>query len=219
LSLQVPGNPTLTLHLGFDFFIMNTTPDPREEACNANPDPLTGEAGAHPVATGIGAATVGAAGLAASAMVAGPVGVAAAMVGGAFIGGYAGKAAGELIDPTAEAAFWREQHPRQPYAQPKVDNDDFYTAYRIGYVGYSLFGGHERTFEEAEADLRTAYESAEAKLHWDRARAATQAAWDRVHRGEARRAPAASENPPIPAKSILSENLQSGALSNAQMPR
>ena len=40
--------------------------------------------------------------------------------GGAFIGGYAGKAAGELIDPTAEDAFWREQHPHQPYAQPRV---------------------------------------------------------------------------------------------------
>ena len=73
---------------------------PEEQKPDANPDPLTGEAGAHPVATGIGAATVGAAGLAASAMVAGPVGIAAATVGGAVIGGYVGKAAGELIDPT-----------------------------------------------------------------------------------------------------------------------
>jgi hypothetical protein len=130
--------------------------------------------------------------------------------------GYAGKAAGELIDPTAEAAFWQEQHPRQPYAQPHAADDDFHTAYRVGYVGHSLFRGYERTFEEAEDQLRAAYEQSGASLPWERARVATRAAWDRVHRGEAYRA--ATNDPPIPRESILSENLQSGALSNAQMP-
>ncbi|MEA3208691.1 MAG: hypothetical protein QOE70_1748 [Chthoniobacter sp.] len=198
---------------------MNTIPDSPEEIPNANPDPLSGEAGAHPVATGIGAATVGVAGLAASAMVAGPIGVTAAAIGGAVIGGYVGKAAGELIDPTAEAAFWREQHPRQPYAQPRVHDDDYFAAYRIGYVGYSLFNGHERTFEDAEAELRRTYEGTGAQLSWERARVATRAAWDRVHRGEARRAPATSEAQHAVHESMISQNLQSGALSNAQMPR
>ena len=202
---------------------MKTTSDSPKNP-ETNPDPLTGEPGAHPVATGVGAATVGTVGLAASAMVAGPVGVAAAVVGGAIIGGYAGKAAGELIDPTAEDAFWREQHPRQPYARPNHCHDDYYTAYRIGYVGYSLFRGDERTFEEAEADLCAAYEATGAQLPWEQACAATHAAWDRVHRGEAHRAPSpgdppATENPSLPRVSLLSDNLQSGALNNAQMPR
>ena len=191
---------------------------------DSNPDPITGEPGAHPVTTGVGAATGGTVGLVAAAMVAGPVGVAAATIGGAIIGGYAGKAAGELIDPTAEDLYWREQHARQPYAEPRVHDDDYYTAYRIGYVGYSLFRGDERSFEEAESDLRNAYESTGAHLPWDQARKATQAAWERVQRGEAHPAPnptdpPAAENPAIPRESILSENLQSGALSNAQMPR
>src|SRR4051794_28198101 len=39
-----------------------------------NPDPLTGEPGSHPVATGLGAAAASAAGLAIGTAVAGPVG-------------------------------------------------------------------------------------------------------------------------------------------------
>jgi hypothetical protein len=197
----------------------NSSPSP-----DLNPDPITGEPGAHPVTTGVGAAAVGAAGLAASAIVAGPVGVAAALVGGAIIGGYAGKAAGELIDPTAEGEYWRDQHPRQPYAQPRVHDDDYFAAYRVGYVGHSVFHGHERSFEEAESELQTAYQATGAHLGWEQARSATRAAWDRVHRGEAHRvstpADAASpETPAVPRESIFSEQLQSGALSNAQMPR
>jgi hypothetical protein len=163
---------------------MNTNPESPEQSLDANADPLTGEAGAHPVATGIGAAAVGAAGLAAATVVAGPVGIAAAMIGGAFIGGYVGKAAGELIDPTAEEAFWREQHPRQPYAQAAEHSDDYFAAYRVGYAGYALHG-RDRSFEEAESDLRATYEQSGATLPWEQARAATHAAWDRVHRREA----------------------------------
>ena len=47
---------------------------------------------------------MGAAGLAAAAVVAGPVGVAVALAGGSIIGGYVGKATGEVIDPTDETA-------------------------------------------------------------------------------------------------------------------
>ena len=81
---------------------MSTNPPNPEPDTNA--DPLTGEAGAHPVATGVGAAAMGAVGLVAAAAVAGPVGVAVALAGGSVIGGFVGKAAGEVIDPTEESA-------------------------------------------------------------------------------------------------------------------
>ena len=42
---------------------------------DANPDPITGQPGAHPVGTGVGAAAVGAAAGAGAGLVAGPVGV------------------------------------------------------------------------------------------------------------------------------------------------
>jgi hypothetical protein len=198
---------------------MKTTPDSAEEIPHANRDCLSGEVGAHPVGTAVGAAAVGAAGMAAAAMVAGPVGVAAATVGGAVIGGYVGKAAGELIDPTAEEAFWREQHPRQPYAPVREENDDYFTAYRVGYVGYGLANGIERTFEEAEPELRATYEATCARLPWERAREATRAAWDRVHRAQTQSSAGASEAQSAVHEVTMSENLQSGALSNAQMPR
>jgi len=192
---------------------MNTTPNPvtRDEARNA--DPLSGESGAHPVATGIGAAAVGAAGLAAAAIVAGPVGVIAAAVGGALIGAYAGKAAGELIDPTAEEAFWREEHPRQPFAKGE-DYRDYGAAYQVGYEGYPLYGKDGRTFDDAEQDLRASYEARGVTIPWERARDGARVAWDRVHR----RATGPADPTPI-ADTVTSENLQSGALSNAQMPR
>jgi hypothetical protein len=175
---------------------------------------LTGEAGAHPVATGVGAAAVGAAGLAVGAAVAGPIGVAVATAGGAFIGGYVGKALGEVIDPTSEEAFWREEHRNQPYAETEVAFDDYAPAYRVGYLGYHKFGGRERTFEDAERDLEESYNETRARVPWMRARVAAKAAWDRVHHNESRK--------PVEtgvSEAVLSRDVQTGALSNAQMPR
>ena len=180
----------------------------------ANPDPLTGEAGAHPVATGIGAAAAGAAGLAIAAAVAGPIGVAAATAGGAFIGGYVGKAVGEVIDPTSEEAFWRDEHRNQRYAEEHVEFEDFAPAYRVGYLGYHKFGGRERTFEDAERDLEASYEETKAEIPWARARVAAKAAWDRIHRNETRK--------PVEtglSEAVLSQDVATGSLSNAQMPR
>lgn len=181
---------------------------------DANADPLTGEAGAHPVATGVGAAAAGAAGLAVAAAVAGPIGVAVAVAGGAFIGGYVGKALGEVIDPTSEEAFWREEHPNQPYAEPDVAFDDFAPAYRVGFLGYHKFGGRERTFEDAERDLEESYIETKAPVPWTRARGAAKAAWDRIHRNESRK--------PVEtgvAEAVISRDIATGTLSNAQMPR
>jgi hypothetical protein len=154
---------------------MNTTDD---DARNENLDPLTGEPGAHPVATGVGSAAVGAAGLIAAAAVAGPVGIAAAAVGGAVIGGYMGKAAGELIDPTAEEAFWRENHSQQPFAQRPYE--EFMEAYRTGYMGAAAEAPHPIEFEVLEPAMRAQYESSGAKLPWETAREASRAAWLRA---------------------------------------
>src|SRR5258708_39082357 len=82
---------------------------------HSHPDPLTGEPGAHPVATGLGAAGAGLAG-GALGSVAGPGGTILGAVVGAVAGGLGGKAIGEAMDPSAEDAYWRETHPKQDYA-------------------------------------------------------------------------------------------------------
>ena len=66
---------------------------------NRNADPITDEAGSHPIETGIGAAAAGAAtGMAVSAF-AGPVAAAVGAAMGSVAGGYAGKEVGEMVDP------------------------------------------------------------------------------------------------------------------------
>jgi len=74
-------------------------------------DPISGAPGAHPVGTGLGAAAGGAATGAAVGAVAGPVGALIGVTVGAVVGGLAGKGIAETIDPSAEAAYWRE-HPQ-----------------------------------------------------------------------------------------------------------
>jgi hypothetical protein len=193
---------------------MNTSKDSSADDNARNADPLSGEAGAHPVATGVGAAAIGTAGLVAAAVVAGPVGVAVAAVGGAIIGGYVGKAAGELIDPTVEDAYWQEQHAQQPYAK-RANFQDFALAYRTGYEGYREHGTTGKSFDDSESGLRARYETGGGTIPWAEARSAAQAAWDRVHL----RATQPAKQGEGMLETVASENLQTGALSNAQMPR
>src|SRR6476469_6042010 len=100
---------------------------------DANLDPLSGETGAHPVATGIGAASAGAAGAAIGGAVGGPVGAVVGAVVGAFGGGLAGKGVGEAIDPTVADAYWQSNYSSRPYVDTRATYDDYQPAYRTGY--------------------------------------------------------------------------------------
>ena len=85
---------------------------------DANRDPLTGTAGAHPVGVGVGAAAGAAAAGAAIGTVAGPAGTLVGATVGAFAGAMVGKAAAEAIDPTVEEAYWKEHYANEPYYEP-----------------------------------------------------------------------------------------------------
>lgn len=73
----------------------------REAVINPHPDPITGESGSHPLATGIGAGLVGTIGLLVGA-VTGPVGAIAGAAIGSILGGLVGKTAAEAAHPTIE---------------------------------------------------------------------------------------------------------------------
>lgn len=156
---------------------------------DANPDPITGAPGSHPVGTGVGAAAGGvAAGLGTAAAVGavtgsvvGPVGTAIGAAIGAIAGGLAGKAVAENIDPTVEGQYWRDNHTTRTYVDKSYDYDtDYSPAYRHGYTSRTTYAG--RTFDEAEPTLRTDWERTKGKsrLTWDKARFAVRDAWDRV---------------------------------------
>src|SRR5215207_7498638 len=106
-------------------------PDMDENTRNRdmNPDPITGAPGSHPVGVGVGAAGGGATGAAIGTAVGGPIGTAVGAVIGAVAGGLAGKGAAEAIDPTAEDAYWRENHQTQPFARNR-SYEEYSPAYR-----------------------------------------------------------------------------------------
>ncbi|MEG4963269.1 MULTISPECIES: hypothetical protein [unclassified Microcoleus] len=151
---------------------------------DANLDPLSGETGAHPVGTGIGAASAGAAGAAIGGAIGGPVGAVVGAVVGAFGGGLAGKGVAEAIDPTVEEAYWQTNYSSRPYVDTSATYDDYQPAYRTGYEGYSRYGGTGKSFNEIEHDLQRDYETNRGKSNvaWEKAKHATRDAWDRVER-------------------------------------
>ncbi len=132
--------------------------DIRENESDLHRDLITGEPGSHPIGTGLGAATGGATG-AALGVIVGPVGAAVGAVIGALAGGLAGKGVAEVVDPTAEDAFWRTNHANQFYAGDDYTYDDYADAYRVGYQGHE----DGKTFEEKEADLQLEYEGGPQK--------------------------------------------------------
>ena len=148
---------------------------------DTNPDPITGAPGSHPVGTGVGAAGGGVAGAAIGAA-AGPVGAAVGAVVGAVAGGYAGKGVAEMIDPTAENAYWRDNYRNETYVNRDLDYDQYEPAYRTGYTGYGKHAG--KKWDDVENDLQRDYEQGKgsSSLTWNDAKHATKAAWHKVER-------------------------------------
>jgi hypothetical protein len=149
---------------------------------DANRDPLTGAAGAHPIGTGVGAAGGAVAGAAIGAAVGGPVGFAVGGAAGAVAGGLVGKAAGEVANPTDEDAYWREQYPARPYTNRDLTYEVYQPAYRYGWEAYALHPGKQ--WDDVERDLASGWSRARGMtaLEWEDARLAAKDAWERVER-------------------------------------
>jgi len=164
----------------FEGPIMSTSHSKNAASHDENKDPISGEPGAHPVGTGVGAAGAGAAGLAAGMAVAGPVGAAVGAVIGAVAGGLGGKAVAEEIDPTAEDAYWRENHASRPYFDKKTTYDHYRPAYQQGWEARSLYS--DKTWDEIESELESQWTTrrGHSTLDWKNARHASRDAWERI---------------------------------------
>ena len=145
-----------------------------------NPDPITDQPGSHPVETGIGAAIGGAASGMAVGAVAGPVGAAIGAAAGAVAGGLAGKGVGELIDPTTEDNWLRQNFSSRPYVQKGETYKHYEPAYRYGGQAEANYRG--KRFQDVESELATGWEKMKDKagMDWDRARHAVKDAYDRT---------------------------------------
>ena len=161
---------------------MNETNNPSTKSHDSNPDPITGEPGAHPIGTGLGATGAGAVGAAIGA-VGGPVGVVAGTAIGAVIGGLAGKTVAESIDPTNEDGYWQQHHGHQVYGN-HASYDRYKMAYRTGYEGVARHG-LEKSYFDVENDLKSAYEKSreQGSVTWEHAQHAARAAFDKARAG------------------------------------
>jgi hypothetical protein len=123
---------------------------------DANPDPITGAPGSHPVGAGVG--------------------------GTHAAGGLAGKAVEETIDPTAEDAYWRNNYSTRPYVDQGADYGRYQPAYRYGWESRGLHAG--RKFDDVESDLSRGWQETKesAALGWEKAKHAARDAWERVDR-------------------------------------
>ena len=160
---------------------------------SANLDPISGAPGAHPIVTGLGAALGGAAAGAATGTVAGPVGTVIGAAVGAIIGGLAGKGVAEAIDPTVEAAFWRDNFSSRPYVESSASFDDYGPAYNYGVDSFGKNNG--RSFDEVEPELSRDWNSSRgsSNLTWDKAKSASRDAWNKVSDAAERAIPGDSD--------------------------
>jgi uncharacterized protein YcfJ len=165
--------------------------DPRQGAPHApnsivgdlHADPITGAPGAHPVGTGVGAIAGGAAAGAAIGAVAGPVGALVGVAVGAVVGGLAGKGVAEMIDPTAEEAYWRTNYATRPYVAAGGTFDDYGPAYEYGVNAHREHPG--KSFEDIDGSLARGWQRARrnSTLEWEAAREASREAWHRAGNG------------------------------------
>jgi uncharacterized protein (TIGR02271 family) len=145
-----------------------------------NADPITDAPGSHPIETGIGAAVAGAASGLAVGAVTGPVGAAIGAAVGAVAGGLAGKGVGEIIDPTTQDNWLRDNFHSRPYVKKGDTFDSYQQVYRYGGEAESRYQG--RGFDEVEDDLKRDW--GKSKEHtgmaWTHAREAVKDAYDRT---------------------------------------
>jgi len=86
---------------------------------------------------------------------------------------------GHAAYPLAEVEYWREAFVREPYCDPARSFEEYATAYELGWVSYSRYGGD---FEPAERVLANDWlvRKGVSTLSWEQARPAVRAGWQRA---------------------------------------
>jgi uncharacterized protein YjbJ (UPF0337 family) len=162
---------------------MDKTPD-------ANPDPLTGEPGAHPFGVAGGGTGGAMAGAAVGGAIGGPIGAAVGGAIGAVAGGLGGKAAAEAVNPTVEGAYWQKEHSTRSYARKDQPYEYYEPAYRYGWESASRPEFTNRSFESVEPDLERGWGTyrGPSTTEWRDVRDATRESYERIRTGAHRKA-------------------------------
>jgi hypothetical protein len=99
---------------------------------------------------------------------------------GAVVGGLAGKAASEALNPSGEEQFWRAHFENELRSGADYEYEDYAPAYRLGYEHRVRLGAE--SFELVEDQLETQWSDVkgDSRLGWQQARAAIRAAWNHI---------------------------------------
>ncbi len=145
-----------------------------------NADPLTNAPGSHPIETGVGAAALGAVSGMAAGAVSGPLGAAIGAAVGAVAGGYAGKGVGEMIDPTTEDSWLRDNFSSRPYVQKGDTFEKYQPAYRYGAEAECRYGADK--FEAVEGELESDWHNRtkDPVMRWKHVRDAVKDSYERT---------------------------------------
>ncbi len=154
---------------------LDPTPD-------ANPDPITGEEGSHPIGVAAGGTGGAAAGAAIGGAVGGPVGAVVGAAVGAVAGGLAGKGVAEAVNPTVEEGYWRDEYKNRPYFKKGTDYDTYHPYYRYGWEAASRPEYQGRTYDDVEKQLETEWPTyrGAAKSDFREYKGATRDAFERA---------------------------------------
>ena len=90
------------------------------------------------------------------------------------------KATDQQLDWGVEDTYWKDNWRSRPYVSADRDYDYYRPAYRYGYESAARYRG--RTWEDAEADLRTGWDRYEHRgdSAWENVKEAVRDAWIRV---------------------------------------
>ena len=93
---------------------------------------------------------------------------------GAVAGGLAGKGIAELIDPTVEDRYWKDNYSSRDYVPAGASFNDYGPAYRYGYETFPSYYG--KRFDDVESDLSRDWDRIKgtSRLTWNEAKYATK---------------------------------------------
>ena len=110
--------------------------------------------------------------------VAGPVATAIGVAVGAVAGGFAGKGIGEIIDPTTEDNWLRENFKSRPYVEDGDSFEDFAPAFRYGALAESKYG--DAGLDLTDKQLQSEWEASEEnEMSWVKAQGEVKDGYDR----------------------------------------
>jgi len=154
---------------------LDPTPD-------SNPDPITGEKGSHPIGVAAGGAGGAGTGAVIGGVVGGPVGAAVGAAIGAVAGGLAGKGVAEVLDPTVEEAYWRDEYQNRPYFKKGTSYETYQPYYKYGYESASRPEFRGRKYEDVEPQLESEWKEhrGSAQSEFKEFKGATRDAYERA---------------------------------------